>query len=160
MPYQNLNFEIKPDEKNDIINLINQINQKLPFLINLTPEERINIPKMGDKTVAFVQKAIELAEQNPNLVPPYVNISEMKKDFELSEALREILNLVSQLYEKLSDTYMAAGSEAYVAALQFYNSAKWAAKSNVAGTDAIVNELSKRFAGQGKTKSQENKNNQ
>ncbi len=158
MPYQNLNFEIKPDEKSEIINLINQINQKLPFLINLTPEERINIPKMGDKTVAFVQKAIELAEQNPNLVPPYVNTSEMKRDFELSEVLREVLNLVGQLYEKLSDTYMAAGSEAYVAALQFYNSAKWASKSNVAGTDAIVNELSKRFAGQGKTKGQENKN--
>jgi hypothetical protein len=75
----------------------------------------------------------------------------LKRDFELSVQLRDILNLIEQLYEKLSDTYLAVGSEAYVAALSFYNSAKSAAKANVPGTDTIVNELGKRFVGQGKS---------
>jgi hypothetical protein len=35
--------------------------------------------------------------------------------------------------------------ESYVAALAFYNSAKSAAKSNVPGTDYILDELGKRF---------------
>lgn len=61
MPYQNISAELKPDEKNAILDLIQQITDKLPFLINLTQEERIQIPKMGDKTVAFVEKALELA---------------------------------------------------------------------------------------------------
>jgi hypothetical protein len=151
MPYQNISFELKPDEKSEIINLINQVNSKLPFLVNLTPEERKEIPKMGDKTFPFVSKALELAQQNPQLVPPYVNVEELKRDFELSVQLRDILNLIEQLYEKLSDTYLAVGSEAYVAALSFYNSAKSAAKANVPGTDTIVNELGKRFVGQGKS---------
>ena len=33
------------------------INQNLPVLINLTPDERQALPKMGDKTVAFVNKS-------------------------------------------------------------------------------------------------------
>jgi len=151
MPYQNISAELKPAEKNEILDLINQINQKLPFLINLTPEERQSLPKMGDKTLPFVEKSLELAEQNKGLVPPYINLDELRKDFELAVALRDIVNAVAQLYEKVSDTYIAAGSEAYIASLQFYNSAKIAAKSNVPGTDVIVNELGKRFVGQGKT---------
>ncbi|MCR4416116.1 MAG: hypothetical protein NUV92_00015 [Ignavibacteria bacterium] len=159
MPYQNISYELKDNEKNEIIELINQINQKLPFLINLTPEERMELPKMGDKTIPFVEKALELSNLNPNLVPPYINLDELRKDLELSKSLREILNLVGQLYEKLSDTYTAVGSEAYVSALAFYNSAKSAAKSNVPGTDVIVNELGKRFTGQGKSKSSGNNPN-
>jgi hypothetical protein len=150
MPYQNISAELKPAEKNEVLELINQINQKLPFLVNLTPDERHSLPKMGDKSFSFVEKALELAQQNLNLVPPYVNIDELRRDFELARSLRDILNVVSQLYEKLSDTYLAVGSEAYTAALQFYNSAKLASKSNVPGTDVIVDELGKRFFGQGK----------
>ena len=152
MPYQNISAELKEDVKNEILNLIQQVTDRLPFLINLTPEERISLPKMGDKTYPFVSKALELAGQNPNLVPPYVSIEELKRDFGLSESLRPVLNAITSLSEKLSDTYLAVGSEAYVAALAFYNSAKSAAKSNVPGTDAVVNELGKRFDKQTKKK--------
>ena len=145
MPYQNISAELKPDEKNAILDLIQQITDKLPFLINLTQEERIQIPKMGDKTVAFVEKALELAQQNQHLVPPYLNIDELRRDLELAKQLRDVLNKLAPLLEKVSDTYLAAGSEAYIAALAFYNSAKSAAKSNVPGTDYIVDELGKRF---------------
>lgn len=145
MAYQNISAQIDEKSKQEIIQLIQQIESKLPFLINLTPEERQSLPKMGDKTVAFVQKAIELAQQNPNLVPPYISLDELKKDFELSNKLKDILNAVARLFEKVSDTYIAVGSEAYTAALSFYNSAKAAAKMNVPGTDVIVNELAERF---------------
>jgi hypothetical protein len=145
MAYQNISAEIKPDDKNEIIGFIQQITNKLPFLINLTEEERKQIPKMGDKSIAFVEKALELAQQNPNLVPPFLNVEELKRDLNLAKDLRDLLNYINSLVEKLSDTYLAAGSEAFVAALSFYNSAKAAAKSNVPGTDFIVDELGKRF---------------
>lgn len=153
MAYQNISAELKDNEKQEILDLIHQIESKLPFLINLTSDERHSLPKMGDKTVAFVDKAIELAQRNPALVPPYVNLDELARDFELANKLRDIVNAITVLYEKISDTYLAVGSEAYVAALAFYNSAKAAAKLNVPGTDVIVNELGKRFVK--KTNSQE-----
>ncbi len=145
MPYQNISAVLSEDQRREILDLIQNINNRLNFLINLTPDERQALPKMGDKTQAFVAKAIELAKMNPVLVPPYVNINEMEKDYNLALSLKEIVTQVQSLSEKLSDTYLAAGSEAYVTALAFYNSAKAAAKMNVSGTDAIVNELSERF---------------
>lgn len=158
MPYQNLNVELREGDKNEIINFINRASQMMPFLINLTPEEKHELPKMGDKTIAFVERAIQLAQQNPNLIPPYLNVDEMKRDFELSKSLKEILGVAASLYEKINDTYIAAGSEAYVAALQFYNSVKNAAKSNVPGSDSIVDELGKRFTF-AKSKQQSNNSN-
>jgi len=75
----------------------------MSFLINLTPEERSNLPKMGDKSIPFVEKTLELAVTNPQLVPPFVNVEELRKDFSLAMELRDILIIVKQLYEKLDD---------------------------------------------------------
>ncbi len=145
MPYQNISADLSEDIRRQVLDLIQNINDRLNFLINLTPDERQSLPKMGDKTQAFVAKAIELAKMNPTLVPPYVDISEMEKDYNLAMKLKDIVTQVQSLSEKLSDTYLAVGSEAYLTALAFYNSAKAAAKMNVPGTNVIVNELSERF---------------
>jgi hypothetical protein len=45
-----------------------------PYLLALTPAERQGVPKMGEKTIGFVEKAYDFARQNPNLVPPYLEV--------------------------------------------------------------------------------------
>ena len=45
----------------------------------------------------------------------------------------------------ISDTQMTAGSEAYQAALVFYNSAKVASSQGVPGAKAVFEELKRRF---------------
>jgi hypothetical protein len=60
----------------------------------------------------------------------------------------KILESVSRLetvVEKISDSYMAAGMDAFDAARKMYNYVKAAAESGVPGTDTIVDELRKRF---------------
>jgi hypothetical protein len=51
----------------------NRINEAAallaPHLLALTPAERHELPKMGEKTIAFVEKAHDFALKNPNLVP-------------------------------------------------------------------------------------------
>ena len=47
----------------------------------------------------------------------------------------------------MEDSMTQAGSEAYVAALAFYQSVKGAAKAKVPGADAIYNDLNSRFPG-------------
>jgi len=49
------------------------------------------------------------------------------------------------LCDNLPDTEMLSGSEAYVAALTYYNSVKQAAKMNVPSAKAIYEDLRKRF---------------
>jgi hypothetical protein len=42
-----------------------------PYVHPLTPAERHDIPKMGEKTFSFVEKAFEPAGLNPDLRPSY-----------------------------------------------------------------------------------------
>lgn len=125
------------------------------LVINLTNEERKNMLKMGDKTLAFVGKAIEFAEQNPSLTPAYMDLFEAKKDYELARKLNELLKDVTTLQRGLEDTMMVAGSESYDAALIFYGSVKGASRTNVSGAQAVYDELRERFPGRPKKSSAE-----
>jgi hypothetical protein len=52
-----------------------------PYITPLTPEQRRALAKMGDKTLAFVEKAHELALINPLFVPPFLNFTGKSKLF-------------------------------------------------------------------------------
>ena len=132
----------------DINTKVNALNAALAnyLLFNLTPSDRLELSKMGDKTIAFVQKSLEYAENNPALVPVYLDIAEAKKDFALARDLYGILQQLNTLQRAVEDTMMVAGSEAYDAALIFYSSVKGASRVNVPGSEAIYNDLQQRFA--------------
>jgi hypothetical protein len=126
------------------------------YLVTLTPNERQEMPKMGEKTLTFVVKAHEFATQNPELRPPFLNMEEFDIDFSDAQGLWGVCNLAQQLYENIDDIEMAAGSEAYQAALAFYNYVKLAAAQDVPGAKTVYNELKSRFP-HGKQKSSEEK---
>jgi hypothetical protein len=102
---------------------------------------------MGEKTLSFVEKAHEAAAENPNLVPPFLDMAAFDIDFANAHNLRSLLLLTQQLHENVDDTTMVAGSEAYQFALIFYNSVKMAARQDIPGAKAIYRELKKRFPG-------------
>jgi hypothetical protein len=118
-----------------------------PYMLALTPAERQGMPKMGEKTIGFVEKAYDFAKQNPNLVPPYLEMTAFGTDFTDAHGLWTVHNLVQQLEEGISDTEMTAGSEAYQAALVFYKSVKMAAAQDIPGAKAVYEELKTRFPG-------------
>jgi len=115
------------------------------YLKALTPEERRTILKMGDRTLAFVAKVIEFADANPNFVPPYLNLPELKNDFAAYESLHKMHTPLEQEVSKLSDTLLSCGNDCYKASLLFYNSVKTAAKNDVPGAKSLYDELKKRF---------------
>ena len=120
------------------------------LVFNLTPDQRTSMLKMGDKTLAFVDKALEYARQNPTLVPQYVDTAEAEKDLALTRDLFHIYQKLSALTRSVEDAMMVAGAEAYEASLIFYNSVKGAGRSNAAGSQAIYEEMKKRFPGRSK----------
>jgi hypothetical protein len=73
----------------------------------------------------------------------------MQNDLSLFTQLDEIILLVKQLLERLEDTQMLAGSEAYTSALAVYRLISSAADAGVPGADAVNAQLKARFAGQG-----------
>ncbi|MGA7936587.1 MAG: hypothetical protein WCA35_23735 [Kovacikia sp.] len=83
---------------------VGTIKAKLSFLVDLSAEERKALPKMGDKSRAFVSKALEVATQNPDFLPRSFNLEELRKDVQLFEALYPLLLSMTQLQELLDDT--------------------------------------------------------
>ncbi|MEH2275535.1 MAG: hypothetical protein V7K40_12300 [Nostoc sp.] len=131
-------------ERDAVLQAISTIKEKLPFLVDLSSDDRKTLPKMGDKSRAFVSKALEVAAQNPEFLPRSFDLDEMRKDVQLFEALYPVLLSLTQLQELVDDTSLAVGSEAYAAALQVYNYAK--ASGQGAGLDAVVAKMGQRFA--------------
>ncbi|MDZ8261866.1 hypothetical protein [Nostoc sp. ChiQUE01b] len=131
-------------DREAVMQAITTICEKLPFLIDLTTEERKALPKLGDKSRAFVSKALEIGTQNPDFLPRSFDLNEMRQDIELFEALYPILLSLTQLQELVDDTSVAVGSEAYAAGLMIYNYAKASGKGS--GLDSMVDDLGRRFA--------------
>ncbi|MNJ92921.1 hypothetical protein D3C87_105960 [compost metagenome] len=148
-----ISAEITAAQSTAVIENVSQITDTLKHVltINLTTDDRSHMLKMGDKTLAFVQKALEYASQNEALCPVFLSLPEAKKDYELAAALQAIKQRVSALLRAIEDAEMVAGSEAYDAALIFYNSVKGAARSNIAGSQVIENDLKNRFPGRRRT---------
>ena len=45
---------------------------------------------MGDKSFAFVQKCLQYSKENPDLVPPFLDVAEFEKDVKATETLRSL----------------------------------------------------------------------
>ncbi|HEY9654014.1 MAG TPA: hypothetical protein V6C50_00855, partial [Crinalium sp.] len=99
-------------DREAVMDAITTIKTRLPFLIDLTADECKALPKMGDKSRAFVSKALEVATQNPDFLPRSFDLEEMRKDVQLFEAMYPIVVALAQLQELVDDTTTAAGSEA------------------------------------------------
>ena len=148
-----IDASISATVRDEILDLITQIRTKLPFLIDLSPEERQTLPKMGDKSRAFVNGALQLAEQDDQYLPRSFDVAEMRKDVELADALDPIAVALRQLSEFVDDTYIEVGSEAYTAALVVYQSAK--RNGQGAALDGLLDALGQRFARKSKEKPDE-----
>ncbi|MEI6767283.1 MAG: hypothetical protein WCM76_16755 [Bacteroidota bacterium] len=144
-----ISASLTEEEKLAIAQLLNEVDSKMPFLMSLTPEQRHGAYKLGEKTVSFVDKAIDFARTNPGLVPSWLDFQEYLKDYKLFKDILEIKRLAATLLQKLDDTAMEAGIEAFGASITFYNSVKAAAKNNVPGAKSIYEDLQKRFQGRG-----------
>lgn len=134
--------------------VITEVTQKLqdcktllaPYLQALTVEDRKSLFKMGDKTVATVQKVKSYLETNAEFAPNYMDKTEFLKDEAVVTALTPIGNLATQLATDVQDTITLAGSEALVAALLYYGTTKEASDKGVATAKPIYDDLSQRFS--------------
>jgi len=158
MSQENLiSAEISEQVMTDILTKLSEVSNLLAdtLIFNLTGHDRLEMYKLGDKSQAFVEKSLEYASSNPTLVPSYLDLPEGKKDLKLFQDLSTILKQVSTLQRAVEDTMMVAGSEAYDAALVFYASVKGASRVNVPGSEAISEDLQKRYIAKSKKKDEQ-----
>ena len=144
MPYQNITATLSNADIQQIKAALETIQQKLPFLVNLSAEERRSLCKMGDKSLAFVNNSLNAAQTNRDILPASFDLDEFVRDYQLAVALTELLTGLRQLEEKVDDTLLAVGSEAMSSSLTVYDYVKTAAKKTP-GLKTLAEQLGERF---------------
>jgi len=146
-----------PDEVlTQVLTKLNEAEALLkPFAVEMTPGQLLTLPKMADKSVPFVEKVMMYLESNPDYAPPFVKKEDLGVDLNVFEGLSPIVNATSRFSETVNNLRQVAGSEAYIAALSYYNSVKQAAKLALPGAAIIADDLAKRFETTGPKKNKE-----
>src|SRR5437016_14555981 len=110
---------VSTNDQEAVLAAIATIRQSLPFLIDLTTAERVAMAKLGDKSQGFVKRALEVATQHPDKLPPTL-LDGMRADVDLLEGLMPIRIALDLLQKQVDDTATQIGAQAYAAARTVY----------------------------------------
>lgn len=144
MPYKNITAKLTAADIQAVKDAVASIQQKLPFLVSLTPAERKTIYKTGPGSLSFVQNSLQVAKNNPGILPASFAAAEFESDVNLFAVLTDLGTVTSQLASQIDDTRLAVGGEAMEEATQVYQYVKAAVKTTP-GLKPVAEQLGERF---------------
>lgn len=112
--------------------------------IELTPEQRQKLPKMGDRSEAFCRQTLMVLDQNKQLIPPTFDLAESQGDMLAFDTLRPRIQRLRALLSKSEDTQLALGSDLMRASYDGYALAKVFGQG--AALDTLKDAMSVRFS--------------
>ena len=134
---------VSEDDQGTVSAAIASIKQKLPFLVDLSVDDRKSMVKIGTKGYSFVKQALDVASQHPGVLPASFDVNDMRNDTQLFAYLTTLQLTLSQLKKQIDDTVMQIGSQSYASARVVYASAS----SSFAGPplEVAADQLGKHF---------------
>jgi len=146
MQENRFDLDITSEEETQVNSALQIIEEVLmPKLMVLEKSEKNDLLRMGDKSVAFVDKSLEIAKQDTALLDAFVDVPAMEKDVNAITRLRSLNFKVERISSAIEDSQALAGHEAYNASLMVYSLMKNAAKMGHPGAKEKVAELKQRF---------------
>lgn len=146
MPYNNLQSTLDTAALTPISTQLNALQTALnPHSINLTPAEIMGMFKMNEQRQSLGIRCLQIAEGNANLLPPFLNLADAKKDLERFTNLYAIQSKLEGLLAGVTDARMASGSEVMLFVRAFYKSLEAASEQNIPGAKAYYDELKAYF---------------
>lgn len=143
MPQNRISLQVSHDDLTAADAALTTLEQHFHGLIGLTPDERRTLTKMGEKSEAFCRQAVVVLTENAHVLPRNFNVDEYRADLAALDALRPRMARLQRLYERMSDSEMALGSDLMVASLEGYAHLKVAGKGE--GLDSLKQILGARF---------------
>lgn len=138
---KNISAELTVENEDTVLQNIDGAASLLPFLVELTKDDRKRMYFMSRKRLDFVERGLRYAQENPQLVPSYLDLTEFEKDVALRTQLYRVFDRVNTLHKSLKDTLSILESEAYEIARSFYAAVKVAAKRGEQGAENIAKDL-------------------
>ena len=122
---------------------ITELEAALEALVSLTPEQRRSLPKMGDKSEAFCRAALNVALQHPGVMARDFEIDAFQRDLQALDLLRPRIMRIAHLYQRITDTEIALGSDLMSSSLEVYGVMKVSGKGK--SLDEARRNLGSRF---------------
>ena len=122
---------------------LDELLTQLAWTVTLTPEDRKRRLKASSGTEAFLNSALQLGQQHPEILPRGLDMEEMNKDVLTRSYLLGVRAKLAELLTRVEDTMMVCGSEAFHAGLHVYSAARCYGKGM--GMDTQLEDLEKRF---------------
>jgi hypothetical protein len=139
----------KKDAKNAYVRtVIFQLEQEMQDFIrnegigeNLTGTARRRLFSAGVKNYGFIDKAFDIAHDNPQFMPPNFNLNKLFDNLRDLEDLRQLMLVLQQFEQAVSNAFMLQADSCYRDALRIYGSLREQAKAKVPGADPLYKAL-------------------
>lgn len=144
---------------NSLLDYINKMNGLLnEYLVGLTPDERMGLPKINVDNRDFVSDAINQmrTKDAQSLLPAFLKPEDAETDLKMFIQMEKLVAELNALQGKIDATRILAGSEAYTTALSFKRIAEAGEAAGVPGADKVANTLRARFKANGSSKAMAN----
>lgn len=138
----NLNFT--DAQLTAIDSAIQELERQLSGLVALTTADKRRSTKLGEKSEYFCRQTLRMMSENPQLIPPNLDLADAMADLNARDQLRPRLMRLTRLLERGEDTDFALGSDAMAAAMRGYSLLK--AVSGREGLDQLRRDLGSRFS--------------
>lgn len=143
-----ISVQFTEEEKTEMAHCITRLEEIMKGkVINLTPEERQQYGRIGEKSEYWIQRVEQWMQHKPEVIPYYLDVDEFKKDMDLRNLLKPLLDRISLLTESMDDTALLLSTDIYNMALAYYRNIKIVSRANVPGTTEIYQDLSTKFPG-------------
>lgn len=102
---------ITQEQVDKVLGLLKEIEATLPGLIELSPDQRRGMARYSEGDLSFILRALTIAEQHPEILPPSFNLDEMRHDVTALQFLDVVLHGARRVLGILEDSRFAASRE-------------------------------------------------
>jgi hypothetical protein len=151
MAYGNISYDMPAENLAELEDMITGIAQHLPFLVNLSPDERQQVLKLAPRDADFVNDMRFATINFADAFPTLFDIAEYHRDILLFDQLSDVRQRVESLFEKIRFTEMALGGEIMAKTNQGYKFVQAAAKVTP-GIQSLAEKMKHRYKNAGRKK--------
>jgi hypothetical protein len=142
MPYSNLTSVLDATALAPIMTAANAIQTSVtPHSINLTADEISKMYKMSINRQSLGVRTIQIATDNPTLVPSYANLAAARVDNDRFVNLLALEMKLKAITQGIEHARMASGSEVLLFVKAIYGALQGASEQNVPGASSLFAEL-------------------
>jgi len=132
----------------EIENLISRLESEMQDFVNiegvdtdLTGRDRQRLISSRVRNNGFIDKAFDIAHDNPEFMPPHFDIETLYQNERRFEQLRQLMLVLQQFLQLATNAFMVQSDFCYREALRIYGSLREQARGRVPGAEELFQAL-------------------